>query len=75
MSKQTGKPKLTVSYPAAQRVRARLLSDKVLSDRDRDTVLQILTDVYPQRRRNAARRRPQSHLRRPSYRRQAGYRR
>lgn len=72
MPKQTRKAQLHVSYPAAQRVRARLLSDQVLSDRDRDAVLQILRDVYPVRQH---RRRPQSHQRRPAYRRPTGKRR
>jgi hypothetical protein len=67
MAKQTRMSKSRITYPEAQRVRARLLNSNqpTLNEQDRDTMLQILADIFPVRQR-----RPGSHQRRRSYQRQ-----
>jgi hypothetical protein len=64
MAKSIKKRQLHVTYPDAQRVRSRLLNND-LTEKDKDTLLQILSDVYP-----ASQRRPQSHRQRRAYQRQ-----
>ena len=68
------KMKLHVTYPEAQRVRAQLLSTEnpTLNEQERDTVLQILRDIFPVRQQRAKSRRPYVHQRRPGYKRQSG---
>jgi hypothetical protein len=71
MAKPAKKTRLHITYPQAQRVRAQLLknSTPVLSERDREVVLQILRDVYPIKQSSAKRRSPQACQRRPAHRR------